>query len=145
METTHAAAKPVIKEVLLNAPVERVWKAITDTGDMKQWYFDMKGFKPEIGTEFRFYGEKEDKKFLHLCRVTEAEVNKKLSYTWMYEEHPVETLVHFELFPEGNKTRLRLTHEGLEKFPQDGDYAKENFVTGWTELIEKSIKSFLEK
>ena len=145
MQTSQTEVKPIVKEVLLNAPVERVWKAITDKEDMKQWYFDIEGFKPEIGSEFRFYGEKDGRKFLHLCRVTKVEVNKKLSYTWMYEEHPVETLVHFELFPEGNKTRLRLTHEGLEKLPQDGDYARENFVVGWTEIIEKSIKNFLEK
>lgn len=145
METTKTKVNPIIKEVLLDALAEKVWKAITDTEDMKQWYFDMVNFKPEVGCEFRFYGEKDGKKFLHLCRITEVEVNRKLSYTWMYEDHPVETVVHFELFPKGNKTLLRFTHEGLEKLPQDGDYAIENFVTGWTSLLEKSIIEFLKK
>ena len=49
-------AEPVINEVLLNAPVAKVWKAITDKDDMKQWYFDLAEFKPEVGFEFQFKG-----------------------------------------------------------------------------------------
>ena len=45
-------AEPVIKEVLLNAPASKVWKAITDKNEMKQWYFDLAEFKPEVGFEF---------------------------------------------------------------------------------------------
>jgi uncharacterized protein YndB with AHSA1/START domain len=34
-----------------------VWKAITNAADMKQWYFDIPGFKPEVGFEFSFNRE----------------------------------------------------------------------------------------
>ncbi len=33
--------KPVILEILLNAPVKKVWKALTDKNEMKIWYFDL--------------------------------------------------------------------------------------------------------
>jgi hypothetical protein len=33
----------------------------------------------------------------------------------------------FELFREGDQTRLKLTHAGLETFPPLTDFAKENF------------------
>jgi len=42
----------VIKEVILNASVPKVWKAITDRDDMKQWYFDIEEFRPEPGSSF---------------------------------------------------------------------------------------------
>jgi len=138
--------EPLIKEVLLDAPVSKVWKAITDRKDMKQWYFDIAEFKSQVGFEFQFEGGKEDKSYLHLCKITEVIPGKKLAYSWRYDGYPGSTLVTFELFAEGNKTRLKLTHEGLESFGTDNpDFAKENFVEGWTYLIEKSIKEFVEK
>jgi hypothetical protein len=54
--------------------------------------------------------------------------------------------VTFELFPEGNQTRVKLTHTGLDTFPGDiPDFAKKNFATGWTDILGESLKSYLEK
>jgi len=50
------------------------------------------------------------------------------------------------LFAEGNKTRVKLTHTGLETFPaSNADFAKGNFVQGWTHIIGTSLKEYLEK
>ena len=109
---------PIIIERTFNAPVDKVWAAITDKTKMKEWYFDLSEFKAEPGFEFQFYGEgKEGEKYLHLCTVQEAIVNKKLSYTWRYDGYEGNSLVSFELFSEGDKTKLVLTHSGLETFP----------------------------
>lgn len=52
----------------------------------------------------------------------------------------------FELFEEGDKTRLKLTHEGLETFPADKpDFARESFAAGWTQIVGSSLKEFVEK
>jgi uncharacterized protein YndB with AHSA1/START domain len=45
---------PVIIEVTLNAPAERVWQAITEKDKMKQWYFEVPEFKPEVGFKFKY-------------------------------------------------------------------------------------------
>jgi uncharacterized protein YndB with AHSA1/START domain len=114
---------------------------------MKQWYFNLKEFKPVVGFEFQFHGEgHEGEKYLHFCKITDVEKEKKLRYSWSYENYPGMSYVTFELFPEGNKTRLKLTHEGLETFPQDNkDFAKESFTAGWTELIGKLLKEHVER
>ena len=49
----------------------------------------------------------------------------------------------WELFPEGNKTKLRLTHEGLEQLPQNRDYQKSNFVAGWDYILGTSLKEYV--
>ena len=73
-------------------------------------------------------------------------VEKKLSYSWRYEGYPGNSIVTFELFEEGNKARLTLTHEGLETFPNHlADFAKESFAKGWTHIIGTSLKDFVEK
>jgi uncharacterized protein YndB with AHSA1/START domain len=145
MDTTKTFAQPVIKEVTVDAPVERVWKAITDKEDMKQWYFDLENFKAEVGFEFQFYGGDEETKYLHLCKITEVISGKKLSYSWRYDGQPGESFVTFELFNEGERTKVRLTHEGLETFPATPAFAKENFVAGWDHIIGISLKEFVEK
>lgn len=137
--------KPVVKEVVLNAPIVKVWKAITNKNDMKQWYFELETFRPEVGFEFQFYGGKDEKQYLHLCQVTEVIPGRKLAYSWRYDGNPGNSSVTFELFPEGKNTKLRLTHQGLESFGTNNpDLAKENFVEGWNTIIGKSIKAFVE-
>jgi uncharacterized protein YndB with AHSA1/START domain len=138
--------EPFVIEKTFNAPIARVWKAITDKDDMKQWYFDLKEFNPVVDFEFQFYAGPEDKQYLHLCKITEVITGKKISYSWRYNGYAGESFVTFELFEDGHKTRLKLTHKGLESFPiENPDFAKESFVAGWTELIGTNLKAFVEK
>ena len=139
--------EPLVIERTFNAPVSKVWKAITDNNEMKKWYFDLKEFKPEVGFEFTILGGKDpNKPYLHLCKVTEVVEKKKLIYSWRYDGYEGNSFVTFELFEEGNKTRVKLTHEGLETFPQNNpDFARGNFEEGWTHIIGKSLKEFVEE
>jgi len=137
-------AQPFIIEHIFNAPLERVWKAITDKDDMKQWYFDLPEFKPVVGFSFEFYGKgSSGQRMKHLCQVTEVKPLNKLVYSWSYEGYPGVSYVTFELFAQQSGTRLKLTHSGLETFPPLADFARENFAKGWTELIGSLLKSFL--
>ncbi len=139
-------AVPFTIERVFDAAVNVLWKAITDKDEMKQWYFDLKEFKAEPGFRFSFTGGKDDRQYLHLCEVIDVIPNKKLSYSWKYDGYPGESKVIFELFPVGAKTRLKLTHEGLETFPADNpDFAKENFAQGWNGIIGTSLKEYVVK
>lgn len=136
---------PIVKETFINAPASRVWQALTDKEQMKQWYFEVSDFKPVAGFEFSFWGENEERRYLHLCTIKEAIVDKKLSYTWRYQNYDGDSLVTFELFEENDGTRVRLTHAGLETFTdQHKDFAPENFNMGWTYLIEQALKQYSE-
>jgi uncharacterized protein YndB with AHSA1/START domain len=140
--------RPFVIERVYNAPVSKVWKAISNKEEMKKWYFtDLDGFKPEIGAEFEMYAGKDGKRYLHQCKVTEVIENKKIAYTWKYKEHEGNSLVTFELFPEGMKTKLKLTHAGLETFPSatNKDFTKESFAGGWEHIIGKQLKEYLER
>lgn len=136
---------PIVIERIYNAPLERVWQALTDKAEMKKWYFDVPDFKPEPGTNFSFIGKnKEGQDILHLSTVREVIPNRKLSYTWRYDGYLGESLLTFELFEEAGKTRLKLTHEGLHTFPPIDMFDKKNFIEGWTYILGTSLKNFTE-
>lgn len=137
--------EPIIMERIYNAPIESVWDAITNNEKLKQWYFKLADFKPELGFEFQFEGGTPTKTFLHLCKVTEVIKGKKLTYSWRYDGYEGNSFVTWELFAEGDKTKLILTHEGLETLPAIPDFAKQNFVAGWTSITGTNLKNYLEK
>lgn len=136
--------EPFVIERTYNAPASKIWKAISDKKQMKEWYFDVSDFRPEVGFEFQFTGENEGKKYVHLCKVVEAVDERKLKYSWQYKDYEGLSFVTFELFPEGDKTRLKLTHEGLETFPALKDFARESFEGGWNYIIGTSLKEYVE-
>ena len=138
--------QPFLIERVYDAPVDAVWQALIDKDKMKEWYFDIASFKPEVGFEFQFTATNEGRVYVHLCKITEVIPGKKLAYSWSYKDYPGYSVVSFELFAEGEKTRLKLTHTGLETFPQDSkDFARESFSTGWTYIVNKSLENYLEK
>jgi len=146
MTTTKTnLTEAVVIERTFNAAVARVWEALTDADEMRVWYFDLKEFKPEVGFEFEFTVEHEGTRYHHLCKITEVIPQKKIAYTWRYAGEKGESLVTFELFADGDKTRLKLTHEGLETFPKLPAYARTNFEKGWTEIIGSSLKQYVEE
>lgn len=146
LKNNNMNAEPIIVEHVYNAPASTVWKALTDREQMKQWYFDIAEFKAEPGFQFQFTGGAPDGiQYIHLSTVKEVIENKKLSYSWRYEGYEGDSLVTFELFEEDGKTRVRLTHEGLETFPANPDFARKNFEGGWSEIVGKMLKEFVEK
>ena len=138
--------KNVIVERVFNAPLPLVWKALTEKDLMKQWYFDLEEFKIEIGFKFQFIGgPSPEKKYVHLCEIMEVIPERKLAYSWKYVGYEGDSLVRFELFPDGNKAKLILTHSGIETFPQiNPDFAIGNFEEGWNTIVNTSLKDFVE-
>ncbi len=138
---------PLIIERMFDAPAPKVWDALTINEQMQKWYFDLADFKPVVGFEFSFTGKTEQgKEYLHRCKITEVVAGRKLAYSWCYDGFPGKTIVSFELSEAGEKTKLKLTHDGLETLASGGpDFARENFAAGWTSILDQSLKPFLEE
>lgn len=147
----HASKSPdlvprsVVITRVFNAPVERVWQALTTPEAIRQWSFPVNAFKPEVGFEFEFTCNGPDNEaFTHHCRVTVAIPNKRLAYTWRYAGYEGDSLVTIELTAEGTHTRVTLTHTGLDTFPKIPCFDPANFTAGWTDLIGSALKKFVE-
>lgn len=136
--------KPLIVQCILDASLQNVWEALTDNRQMKGWYFDISDFNPIPGFEFNFTGGSEQKKYVHLCKITEVIPQKKLAYTWKYKDYPGNSVVTFALSPQGQQTKITVTHEGLETFPPLTDFAEENFKNGWNQIVCSGLKNYVE-
>jgi len=139
-------SEPVKLEQIYKAPVSVIWEALMDKNQMKKWYFDIDKFVPEVGFEFSFEGGTEENKYVHLCKVIDVEENKKISYSWRYRGYDGESLVSFDLYPEGDQTKLVLIHSGLDTFPANNpDFDLKNFEMGWNDILTRSLKEFVER
>lgn len=138
--------QPLILERSYHAPIEKVWKAITDRDQMKQWYFDFEEFKAEKGFKVQFTGGDENVQYLHEFEVLECDPPNKLSYSWTYPDYKGYSVLTWELFKEeADKTQLRLTHDGLESFPQENlNFRKESFTAGWNYFLNEALPAFVE-
>jgi uncharacterized protein YndB with AHSA1/START domain len=139
--------EPIVVEQIYDASIEAVWNALTQIDQMQQWYFEnIPSFKPEVGFETQFNVRSQDRDFLHMWKVTEVVPLKMIKYNWKFEGYPGDSFVVFELSKQNNMTKLRLTHEVQESFPDDiPEFKRESGVAGWTFFIKQSLKEFLAK
>jgi len=141
METT-----PVIIDLELNAPVEKVWKALTTKEDLDKWFFQVDDFKPEVGAKFKFYIGGEEQKYEHTCKILTMVKDKEFSYSWKYPDYDGYSIVKFLLSKtNSNNTHLSFTHSCTETFTKENpDFARSNFVDQWGEKINIFLREYVE-
>jgi uncharacterized protein YndB with AHSA1/START domain len=137
---------PFAIEAEYDVPVGKVWKAIADPDDLRQWYSDLPSFSSKVAVPHEFETtDGPDAINPDKCMAVELIEEKKISYTWKYEVYPGNSLVTFELSGEGTKTKLLFTHQGLETFPvSNPDVARDNIISSWKYMLDTAIKVFLE-
>lgn len=136
---------PIIVETVINAPVAKVWDAMTHKRQMKHWYFDIPDFVAEYGAEFEWYAGPEGKQYLHKGKITEMLQEQKIGYDWKYEGVEGDSHVTFELRYEGeHTTKVRVIHTGTETFPTyDANFSRESFEGGWQQILT-GLKGYVE-
>ena len=139
----RAINNPLIKEFIYNSPVEKVWQAFIDTDKMRKWYFpQLQKFEPTIGYKFQF--DDKNAVFQKEWMVTKVTPGKTFAHSWTYKGYAGNSEVIFDLFAEGNRTRLRVTQTNLESFPHDPHFRRERFERGWDDLLGQNLKRLLE-
>ncbi|MFE0024879.1 SRPBCC family protein [Amycolatopsis sp. NPDC059021] len=132
------------QEIVIDAPVERVWAVLTEPEHVGQWFGH--GEPPPIdlrpGGVMRLdHGEHGQFPTVFV----EVEAPRYLSYRWA-SGFPGElatesnsTLVEFTLSPEGDGTRLNVVESGFAQRPQAAGPARddsyESHEGGWSEVL----------
>ena len=137
------------REVLIEAPVEVVWRTITEPEQITQWFADRVELVVEPGAHgFMVFGDQGGP-----VVVETVDPPARFSFRWNHPrgEEPVtgnSMLVEFTLTPEGSeRTRLRVSESGHELLAWPGAekqrYAGEH-QAGWAEYLDR-LASVLAK
>lgn len=95
-------------------PVEQLWHALTDAEALSKWLMPC-NFIPEVGHEFQFRTTPSPGfDGVVNCRVLELVENEKLVFTW--QAGSLDTIVTFELLPQGERTVLNFEQSGFSGF-----------------------------
>src|SRR5260370_37618173 len=124
------------REVVIDAPVEVVWRTITEPEQIRQWFADRVELELEPGGRGRMGFE--DRAFPLVVEAVEPPT--RLSFRWNYPagEEPAtgnSTLVEFTLVGEGERTGLRVVDSGLELLAWpvgDKEHFTDEHGEGWT-------------
>jgi|SRR5882724_11979395 len=159
VEPKHEAAQDSIaQEIDIAAPPERVFEALTDGVQLKEWWgkepsvelhrFDMEGRKggrwgfdctERPGQEHGEVGKQLQRNkarfFEAHGEVLEFDPPRLLVWSWIanWHEHPTTpTTVRWELTPTKSGTRVRVTHSGLAK----EHIARKDYGAGWAGVLQ---------
>lgn len=145
----------IVSEIQISAPPERVFKALTDAGDLQRWFGSAEcplkfwKFDPRVGGQYSYETEKGSlvvngvSAFKCHGEILEYDPPRVLVYTWIgnwHDDTSTPTTVRWELTPQAGGTHVRVTHSGLSTMP----VAREDYSHGWTGVVEM-LKRFSEK
>lgn len=107
-----------ISTIVLNAPVEKVWNALTKPELVKQWQYRsdlMTDWK--VGNEIRFRNEWEGQVFEQWGTILEVVPNQKIKYSLFFPRPELEDkpenyfIMSYVLSEENQKTKLEIIQE----------------------------------
>jgi uncharacterized protein YndB with AHSA1/START domain len=135
------------RSVLIDAPIERVWSAITDPEQLEQWYapgcpWEIPALQP--GTTIKFHNTDSD---IQLATIKAVEPLQEFTLRWQLDPmHPGLTLTNtFSLKPENGSTRVTVSQAGYESLPDGMRQQQLDQDAAAYDAIAGSLKSYLER
>jgi uncharacterized protein YndB with AHSA1/START domain len=129
------------REIVIEAPVDVVWRTITEPDQICQWFADKVDLKIEPGAHgYMGFGDQGGP-----VVVEAVEPATRFSFRWNYPtgEEPMagnSLLVEFTLERVGERTRLRVVEDGLDLLAWGADekdrYAEEH-NEGWGTFLDR--------
>jgi uncharacterized protein YndB with AHSA1/START domain len=122
----------VIVEREIPHPPEKIWRALTQPHLIEEWLMKS-DFKPVVGHRFNLRG---DWGGVLDCEVLAIEPNKKLSYTWNFDDpaNGLQSVVTWTLTPTSTGTHLRMEQSG---FRPDRPQNYQGAQYGWKQFFAK--------
>src|SRR5688500_7423959 len=141
MQTGHRTTY----KTTINAPIEKVWDALTNPEMVKQYFFGSEQQTDwKVGSPIIWNGEYEGQSYVDKGRVLEFEPNHKLAFSYLsswsnMEDKPENYLmVTYEVTPaENGGTELTITQTNYDA--EKAAHSAENWkvvIDGMKELIE---------
>jgi uncharacterized protein YndB with AHSA1/START domain len=127
---TAEATRSVVVERVFPHPVEKLWRALTESPLIAQWLIN-NDFEPVVGRKFQFRSEPvQNWNGVIDCKVLVVDPLKELSYTW--GSMGLDSVVRFTLSAEEGGTHVRMEQTG---FRPDQQQAYGGAKYGWQKFF----------
>jgi uncharacterized protein YndB with AHSA1/START domain len=128
------------KDILIDAPVDVVWRVITEPDQIVRWFSDEAEVDLKPGGEGRLVFKGGDS---YQLQIEAVEPLTRFAFRWVQPQGAVarldnSMLVEFTLEPEGDGTRLRVVESGFDRVDwSDEEKARyaERHTEGWERLL----------
>jgi uncharacterized protein YndB with AHSA1/START domain len=112
-----------------------LWKALT-TPELHALWRAEGDVRPMVGHKFELDMGRWGKQ---ACEVLAVEPERLLRY--VFAAGTLDTIITWQLTPEGTGTRLRLRHEGFNLDTPMGRQALEGMSSGWPAVLERLVRA----
>lgn len=129
------------QEIAIRAPTARVFRALTEAGELERWWTTRAMSEPGPGGRFRYewtFAGAPERDHVQEGMYSTFDTGGQVSYPW--RAAGAETEVAFSLHPDRDRTLLRLVHRGWKDGMED---AREHHAQGWGFFLE-NLRAFLE-
>lgn len=130
------------REIVIDAPVDVVWRVVTEPEQMRQWFTDQAEIDLRVGGSghLRFPSGQS-----YSLQIEAVEPPHRLAWRWVQPEGSIarvnnSMLVEFTLQPEGDGTRLRVVESGFASVDWSDDKKREyadDHTRGWHAIIDR--------
>lgn len=137
------------REIVINAPVDRVWAALTEAQHIGTWFGQSAEIDLRPGGTLTITWEE-----YGTARTTIERVEPKRFFSWRWTPGEIKdstpentTLVEFSLAPEGTGTRLKVVESGfrtLKVTEEERARAFKDNTQGWQEEIDE-LRGYVER
>jgi len=139
-------AQTIVQEITINAPAERIFEALTDPDQRREWWGIEGRFQAthaeadlRVGGKWRMSGTGFGRSFIVTGEYRTIEPPRALAFTWLpsWQADGSETLVRFDLSETDGMTTVRVTHSPLT--PEGAEAHK-----GWAQILA-SLRAYVER
>ena len=130
MSEVSTATRSVVVEKAFAYPLEKVWRALTESDLIVQWLME-NDFRPEVGHVFQLRSTPMPHwNGIIDCKVVTVEPPERLSYTW--GSMGMESVVAWTLAPTPGGTLVRMEQSG---FREDQEANYKGAMYGWQKFF----------
>lgn len=125
--------KTLNKNYIIHAPIEKVWKALTDKNAIEEWGGGPAVMDDKDGTKFSLWDED------IYGTNTKVEKYKRLEQDWFHSGWDNASKVVFTLREEDGQTHLTLLHKNVP------ESKARSIEEGWDEYYLEPLKEYAEE
>ncbi|MFZ5717907.1 MAG: SRPBCC family protein [Pseudomonadota bacterium] len=148
--TRHGDTVTIVFRRRYAKPIDKVWAALTVPERLADWFAETMVDRMEVGGAMQLYFTGAD--YRSLARIEVFDPPRTIAWRWSELDGTKDSLVRFDLEPDGEGCRLTLTHSELAISEAKGvptgwhahlealEDAAEGIFTPWDKLLEREAR-----